>query len=87
MADPTVTALTRDTWIKVATNITAGTFDVVRFGTQAVFQTYRMTGNAAPTDLTDGIVLTANQLIVAAPAAIDLYLYAQDHTSKVRISL
>ena len=48
MADPAVTALTKDVWTKVATDVVTG--QIHRLNNDPVYmQTYRLTGGAAPT--------------------------------------
>ncbi len=87
MADPTVVTLTKNTWVKVASSVTAATIDIRLYEGQPIYQTYRMAGNAAPTDLSDATICESAQLVVSTSAAIDVYLYAFDQASSARVSI
>jgi hypothetical protein len=88
MADPVVTTLTKDTWVKVATGVTTGLIHKMSKGIN-ILQTYRDTTNPAPTDLTDAIRAFGDSHTeqISAGSPIDVYLYAQNQDGKVRIDL
>lgn len=92
MADPTVATLTRDTWVKVASGVTAAVIDIRCFGGEDVYQTYRMAGNAAPTlsptNMTgDAIICDTKQQMVSTAYPIDVYMYAFGYETTARVSL
>ena len=76
MAEPAIHALPENTWVKVATGVTQGMVWVLK--TNAVYvHTYRLTGNPAPTDLTDSAPLPYPGLPISSEEAIDVYLRAE----------
>jgi hypothetical protein len=84
-ADPTTISLTADTWTKVATDVTHGQVWVVTQNTKYV-HTYRLTGGAAPTDLTDAVVLSI-MAEIGASVGIDVYVRAIGVAGSVRVTL
>lgn len=87
MADPAIVACTKDTWVKVATNVTAGMVHLLSSAPNQYSQTYRMTGEAAPTTLPEAVVLEQVSTAISAPAAIDVYIYAHGAAGSVRVDL
>jgi len=87
MADPTIVTLTRDTWVKVASSVTSATIDIRKSEPLPVYQTYRMAGGSAPTDMTDATICDYPQQLVQTGAAIDVYMYAQGWATTAKVSL
>jgi hypothetical protein len=89
MADPVLVACPEDAWTLVASNVTSG--QIWNKKTDArYYQTYRDTGQPAPTDLTDAVNAfdgTENNEIISAAAGIDVYLYCEGDDGLVRVDL
>ena len=90
MPDPTVVVCTEDTWVNVATNVITGMIWRMTLGPQYL-HTYRLTGTAAPTDLTDAVPIFRNEEsdyeAISANQAIDVYIYAAGDAGKVRVDV
>lgn len=86
MADPAIVACTKDAWTKVATNVTAGQIWIKNTGPH-YRQTYVMTGNPAPTDLSKAVNFDGLNMGISASAGIDVYLYASGEAGSVRVDL
>lgn len=89
MADPVVVTCTKDTWVKVATSVTSGQVHKLGLSPNLYFQTYRLTGGAAPTNLADAVTAFVNTDTedIAASAGIDVYLYAKGAVGSVRVDV
>lgn len=87
MADPVVTACTKDAWTKVATNVTAGQVHILSNAPSQYSHTYRMTGEAAPTTLTEAVAISQVSIPISAAAAIDVYVYAHGAAGSVRVDV
>ncbi len=88
MADPVLVVCALGSWTKIATNVTTGI--VHRKDSDAkYFQTYRMTGNPAPSDLTDAVQIFTKEdsAEISNSAAIDVYIYCQVDAGLVRVDL
>lgn len=88
VANPAIIACAKDAWTKIATNVTGGL--VHNKGSQATyFQTYRLTGQAAPTNLTDAVPLfaTSHTETISSSAAIDVYVFCKRAAGSVRVDL
>jgi len=53
----------------------------------SIYHTYRLTGEAAPSDLTDAIKFTSHHIEINHSVGIDVYVYPQDRAVKVRVDL
>lgn len=87
MANPAVTACTKNAWTKVATNVTAGMIHILNGNPTQYSHTYRLTGGDAPTTLAEAVVIESRSLTISAPAAIDVYLYAHGAAGSVRVDV
>ena len=89
MATPVFVTCTKDTWKKVATNVQTGFVHKVSHAPNMYLQTYRDTGDAAPTLRTDGVELFAKGITedIFAIAGIDVYVWADGDAGKVRVDL
>jgi len=89
MANPAIVSCTKDTWVLVAQNVTAGAIYNMA-PTVQYMQTYRMTGQAAPSADTDAVLAFDDPfvpLVISAPAAIDVYLKAVGVAGSVRVDI
>lgn len=87
MANPQIIDCPADEWTEIATGVTTGLVHVKQ-GTDAVWlQTYRLTGEAAPTDKIDAIALEKPTDEIGANAPIDVYVYPEGKAGKVRVDL
>lgn len=87
MADPVVTACTANAWTKVATSVTSGQVHILSLAPSHYSQTYRMTGEAAPTTLVDAVTIEQTSIPISAPDNIDVYIYAHGAAGSVRVDL
>ncbi len=100
MADPQIIAIPEWVWTKVATAVTTGAIHRL-VSTVYYFQTYRLTGEAAPTAPTQGttpeesvrIFDRSNNEIIDSSNPIDVYIMGAnqdddaDDTGKIRIDI
>jgi hypothetical protein len=85
MADPVFVPIPADTWTLVAAGVTDGNL-YIKDTSPTYLQTYRMAGNPAPTNADDGVQFSENA-IIAADAAIDVYVYAIGKTGRVQVAI
>ena len=86
MANPLPVPCPEGQWTKVATNAVSGTIRVLLTSPNAYFQTYRVTGEAAPTDKADAVVFNDGDKI-SSVAGIDVYIWAEGKAGSVRVDL
>jgi hypothetical protein len=89
MANPETISLTADTWEMVARNVTSGQVKKLDTRPNMYLETYRMTGDDGPIDLSEGVpcfIGRYNEEISAA-AGIDVYMMAVGHNGKVRVDI
>lgn len=94
MANPVVTVCTVDSWTKCATNVMSGTINKLYDDDEIAdpigyLQTYRITGDVAPTLKTEGVLCFefSNTEIIDSSFAIDVYIMALARAGKVRADL
>lgn len=87
MANPATVNCPKNQWTKVATNVTNGT--VWKKKNSTYFQTYRLTGEAAPTLRTDEakIFVGYDSIDIEANEGIDVYIYCVLQDGLVRVDL
>jgi len=88
MANPVTVLCTEGVYTKIATNVTSGI--VHKLLTGPVYkQTYRLTGQAAPTLETEAALMFENSMSeeISADAAIDVYVWCIGAAGKVRVDL
>lgn len=90
--NPILLTIPGNAWTKVATNVTTGLITIKEWQPDRYYQTYRVTGDPAPTgdQGEDTSTITNGQEIsIAATApAIDVYLYCMEKSGgKVVVSL
>jgi len=84
--DPAIVACPQDTWTKVATAVTSG--NVWIKNTSGLYsQTYRLTGEAAPTDSTENVLMEMPGDCIRATEAIDVYIYCEKVAGSVRVDV
>jgi hypothetical protein len=84
MAKPKLRTLTKDVWTKVATSASSMVINVMKPGVMYL-QTYRMAGEAAPTNKKEGVEFE-DQLSVYPDHNLDIYIMPLGDTGQVRIS-
>jgi hypothetical protein len=89
MANPTYKNLKSNTWTLVAENVTAGFIRRLSNKPNKYTSVYRETGDAAPTNRTEGIhiFLSSNSEEISATSGIDVYIMAVGNRGKVRVDL
>ena len=88
-ANPVVVPCPAGDWTKVATNVKAGTVDRLSVAPNLYKRTYRLTGQAAPTDDSDAALMfgESNQHVISHSVEIDVYVKAVRAAGSVRVDL
>lgn len=86
MADPLIVECTKDIWTKVATNVTSGII-WIKNKLPTYLQTYRDTGESAPTNKDDAIPIYGNSIPISASAGIDVYIQPVAKDGVVRVDV
>lgn len=87
-ADPDLIVINEGAWQKVATNVTTGQIHIATTKPDGYFQTYRITGNPAPTLQDEGIYIPwGTTQIISSAAGIDVYIYCKGSNGKIRLDL
>lgn len=87
MADPVITPCAKDVWTKVATNVTSGQFHIKDTRPGVYLQTYRDTGNPAPTLQSEGVQVSGPSTDILAVSGIDVYLMPLNAAGSVRVDV
>ena len=89
MANPVIVAVPAGVFTKVATNVTTGQIHRLLTSPALYLQTYRLTGEAAPTLKSEGALAFELSHVenISASVAIDIYLWAIDNAGSVRVDL
>lgn len=89
MPNPVFVNCPKNVWTKVATNVNAGFIHKVYLIPYSYLQTYRLTGEAAPTLKSDGVMAFEHSITeeISATAGIDVYLYPITAGGRVRVDL
>ncbi len=92
MADPTTVACPISAWTKVATSVASGQVHkliTVGSGGESIvyLQTYRTTGGAAPTLITEGVPLEDLCTPIQASFDIDVYIWCMGAAGSVRVDV
>jgi hypothetical protein len=90
MANPVKVNVPADTWTKVADNVVSGLITIKQWQASRYYQTYRVTGDPAPTgDQSEdtSTVTTSREINIAAVEAIDVYLFCDGVAGEVVVSL
>jgi hypothetical protein len=76
-------------WTKIATSVTAGTI-YNKKTTSGYFQTFRLTGDNAPTDLAEGVSMFIDQPDfeeIGNDSPIDIYVYSLGKDGVLRVDV
>jgi hypothetical protein len=87
MNNPVDVSLTANVWTLVATNVTTGIIDRKRGVKRDIQQIYKKTGETAPVGVDEGVPWTTSQAFISSTEGIDVYLYAVDTPTTIRISI
>ena len=89
MANPIIVSCTVDTWVKVATNVTSGMIHKRTKKNSIYLQTYRETGDPAPTDINEGVELfiTSDSVGISSDTNIDVYIRCIGETGSIRVDV
>ncbi|MCK5612880.1 hypothetical protein KAR91_63995 [Candidatus Pacearchaeota archaeon] len=89
MPDPEVKTITADQWNLVAENVTTGFIHLMDTKTRIYRQTYRLTGEAAPTagDRAEGVKMNFPGESISHNAGIDIYIWCDTDDGEVRVDL
>ncbi len=87
MADPLVVACPENTWTKIVTNVTNGMVHLLTASRGIYLQTYRQTGEAAPTLASEGVRIFDNEAEISSDSNIDVYIYCQGEAGSVRVDV
>lgn len=73
-------------WTKVATNVTSALVKKMNSEPNVYLETYRLTGESAPADNTGANPIDdTGELVVSAPAGIDIYIQPVGADGEVRV--
>lgn len=90
MANPVYPVnVVKDGWRKVATSVVTGTIYKMKTDT-TYLQTYRLTGEAAPTLRTEGVRLFQefpDMERISSPAPIDVYVWCDNEDGILRVDV
>jgi hypothetical protein len=88
--DPVKVEIPADTWTLVASNVTTGLITIKQWQSSRYYQTYRMTGNPAPTgDHNEATSTVTNnpEINISSTEAVDVYLYCYQLNGEIVVSL
>jgi hypothetical protein len=86
MPDPVIVPCPKGEWTKIATNVTQGNVHLI--DTRATYlQTYRETGEAAPTEVVEGVSIPRPGAPIAAVSGIDVYIWCERAAGSVRVDV
>ena len=89
MANPVLVDCPVDAWTLVATNVLSGTVKILKIDPDAYYETYRVTGETAPTESPgdndfDGFHF-GSLLYISDGSGIDVYIYPKGKAGRVRV--
>ena len=89
MSNPVIISCSEGEWTKVATNVTTGNIRKISFTPEIYLQTYRLTGEAAPTLEDEGCRLFQDFVDegISATEGIDIYVWTKGEDGVVRVDL
>lgn len=85
MANPVIVPCPAGEWTKVATNVTSGQIHIKDTRPGVYLQTYRTSGEAAPTVQAEGVAIVGPSVPVQATAGIDVYIWPVGAAGSVRV--
>ncbi|MCK5127568.1 MAG: hypothetical protein KAR42_15030 [candidate division Zixibacteria bacterium] len=85
-SDPAIVACPEGEWTLVAETVTSGNIWIK--DTRAQYsQTYRLTGEAAPTLFDEAVLVSSPGDCIRATEAIDVYIWCQKNAGSVRVDV
>jgi hypothetical protein len=84
VSNPAVIVCPADTWTLVASDVQTGQLWKKNV-TVNYLHTYRIHGDAAPTDLSDAVEFESYSIPISASEAIDVYVYAIGDAGSIRV--
>lgn len=87
MANPITVAVPEGAWKKVAANVVAGFVHQLLSTPNVYLQTYRLTGVAAPTLVTEGIPFSGKTEEISSSVGIDVYVWCKGGDGSVRVDV
>ena len=84
MANPILVDCPAGQWTLVATNVVTGFIYTKQARSTIYMHTYRLTGEAAPTNRDEGVQFISVAPIVATQG-IDVYIWAENDNGRVRV--
>lgn len=88
MNNPSVVTLTtKDTWYLVAENVKYGVIDIQVHQPYFYYHTYVLTGESAPTDLTNAVRANSSQIDINATDYIDVYMRCSIDNGKLVVAI
>ena len=86
MPNPVTVSCPENQWTLAASNVTSGSIKKLSNKPNKYLETYRLTGQAAPTDQTEGaeVFTIVNPGSISSSVAIDVYIMAVGAAGKVR---
>ena len=89
MPNPAIIPCPADAWTKVATNVTTGQIHRLSVALGNYLQTYRLTGEAAPSVISEGVsaFVGGQSEVISNTEAIDIYIYPVRAAGSVRVDL
>jgi hypothetical protein len=87
MANPEIIDCPADQWTLVATAVTSGLVHIFQGEGLKWLQTFRDTGETAPTDTSDSVQFNEPTELISSNAAIDVYVWPNGDAGKVRVDL
>lgn len=92
MANPVIHTVPVKEWYKIATDINSGNIQKAtknETNNQIFYQTYRLTGDPAPTEQNEGVRMFADDPVsedIASIEQIDVYVWAENGPAYLRLN-
>jgi len=87
MANPVNVPLPKGVWVKVATAVVTGRITIKEWQASNYWQTYRLTGEAAPTDTTTATLGFKPEILLQSQEDSDFYMMARVYSGSVVVSV
>jgi len=90
MADPVKVDIPANQWTLVASNVVGGVISIKKWQPSRYYQTYKMTGNPAPTgdyNIDTSVETLKREITIQGLGAIDVYMYCIDFDGEVVVAL
>lgn len=84
MPNPVIVPCPVNAWTKVATNVLSGAVKTLSTAPAKYYETYRLTGEAAPAGITEAFPFKG-VLGISSDVAIDVYVYPKGAAGSVRV--